>query len=120
LFEELKEHNETLTYEEFVLALNQLFAVLNVNQKRKILSWYTTFKRETSPVRRFDQTLVKKEFTFKPSISDATINLFNVTKRHSSKSFLERNNELLESRDQHLNGGKLSNLTEELKGNNIY
>lgn len=116
LIEELKEHNETLTYEEFVLALNQLFIVLNVEQKRRILNWYTAYKRENSPVKRFDQLNVNKGMTFRPNISEATINLFKETRRFSSKSFLERNNELLESRDKHSSLGKQLNLEDELKG----
>ena len=114
LFEELNEHSETLTFEEFLLALQQLFNVFNVDQKRRILNWYTFIKRENNTFKKNDY---KKDFSFHPKISEASINLYSTTERFTSKSFLDRNNDLLESREQHSNIGKQNNIEEELKGN---
>lgn len=113
LLEELKEHNESLTFEEFGLAINQLFAGYNVNEKRKVLSWYTEVKRQNSPKKlRFAGN---SDFAFKPTLTNNTAKIYQASNRYS-KDFIERNKELEATRETfHKNMVEIK-LAEETKG----
>ena len=52
IFIELKENEETLSREEFFLAIEELFKVLTVTQKRNLINWYVNQKRVTTSERR--------------------------------------------------------------------
>lgn len=114
LLEELKENNESLTKEEFLLAIAQLFNVLNVDQKRRILNWYTAIKRQNSP--RKNNSSVN--FSFQPVISENSSHLYQSSQRYS-KDFLERNLIFLENKDNYFKHKQEEKLEEEIRGKYI-
>jgi len=118
IFSELKEHEESLSREEFYLALDELFKVLNVHQRRSILNWYVEFKRKDSISRK--RTLVDtSNFTFHPYVSDNSQNYFHSSKRYS-KNFLDRNDELLNSRENYIKEKSQEKIQREIERNYIY
>lgn len=96
IFIELKEHEESLSKEEFFLALDELFKVLNIVQRRTILDWYVELKRADS-IRNKKMNSEKTEFTYMPNVSDRSTNIFNYSTRHS-KNFIDRNYDLINNR----------------------
>lgn len=89
IFMELKENHETLSKDEFFMAIEELFKVLTVAQKRDLINWYVNQKRVTTTERR-NNLKIDRQLTFQPKISENSYNFFNVSKRYS-KDFLERN-----------------------------
>lgn len=114
IFSELKEHEESLSREEFYLALDELFKVLNVSERRRILNWYVELKRAESLSRKrnIGET---NEFTFHPHISDKSHLYFNHSKRYS-KNFLDRNEEFLNTKDAYKQEKSKEKVQKELEG----
>lgn len=99
IFIELKETEETLSKEEFYMAIEELFKVLTVTQKRNLINWYVNQKRESTNERR-SLMKINPELTFHPKISENSSNFFSCSKRYS-KDFLERNRDLKISREDY-------------------
>lgn len=97
IFSELKEHEESLSRDEFSLALDELFKVLSVDERRRIINWYVELKRTQTHLRK-KSSAENAELTFQPKINDNSQNYFNFSKRYS-KNFLDRNDEFINSRD---------------------
>lgn len=114
IFSELKEHEESLSRDEFYLALDELFKVLNVQQRRCILNWYVELKRQDS-ISRKRVLIDTSNFTFHPHISENSQNYFNLSQRYS-KNFLDRNDELLNSRSIYKKEKSQEKLQKELEG----
>jgi hypothetical protein len=89
IFLDLKDNEETLSKEEFFLAMEELFKLLTVTQKRNLIDWYINQKRVTTNERR-KSILVNKELSFSPKISENSNFFYSCSKRYS-KVFLERN-----------------------------
>lgn len=89
IFVELQENEETLSKDEFFMAIDELFKILSVTQRRDLINWYVNQKRVSTNERRREMK-VNKELTFKPKISENSYNFYNCSKRYS-KDFLERN-----------------------------
>jgi hypothetical protein len=122
IINELKDHNESLTFEEFLLAIKQLFYVLNVHQKRTILTWYTSLKREESPRKKREELeFFKNQMTFcyKPTVTESSNRVFSNSKRHQN-SFIDRNLELLRSREDSVKRREEEKIRNELIGKEIY
>ena len=121
LLNEFSLHNETLNKEEFVLALDQLYNVLNVDQKRKLVNWYVQdVKRENSPRKRrsLEQTMDYR-FSFRPSISESSNKLY-INSQRFSKDLLERNNEFLKKRESYIQEKNEEKFNSEIKGKSNY
>lgn len=120
LLNEFSLHNETLNKEEFVLALDQLYNVLNVDQKRKLVNWYVKdIKRENSPrKRRSIETTMDYRFSFRPSISESSHRLY-VNSQRFSKDLLERNKEFIKKRESYIQEKNEEKISTEIKGKKI-
>jgi hypothetical protein len=115
LLNELKENNESLNREEFVMAINQLYNVLNFLQKRKFMDWYINdIKRENSPRKRRMQSQ-ENVMTFRPSILETTNQVFNKCERYS-KDFTTRNEEFLKKRQSYTEEVMKEKMNNEIKG----
>ncbi len=115
LIEEFASQNEALNREEFVMALDQLYRVVSVNEKRKMVDWYVQrVKRENSPRKR-RQTEGENNFSFRPRIYETSHKLFKDSQRHS-KDILQRNSELLKRRDTYIMQKNEERLADEIKG----
>lgn len=115
IFAELKEHDESLSREEFYLALDELFKVLTVQQRRSILNWYVDRKRVDS-ISRTRLLVDRSNFTFQPFVGENSHSYFSISKRYS-KDFLSRNNELLNARDSFYKEKSLEKFQKETEGN---
>lgn len=116
IFSELKEHDESLSREEFFLALDELFKVLNVQERRQVLNWYVESKRKESLARKkIIEEESKKDFTFQPLISDKSQSYFDCSKRYS-KNFLDRNEAFLQSKDVFKQEKSKEKVQKELEG----
>ncbi len=116
IFSELKEHDESLSREEFYLALDELFKVLNVQERRKILNWYMDLKRvETLKRKKSLEDERNSALTFQPLISDKTLSCFNYSKRYS-KNFFERNEVFLQSKEAYQQEKSKEKMQKELEG----
>lgn len=114
IFNELKEQEESLTLEEFYLALDELFKSLSVQQQRKILNWYVDRKRINSISRK--RVIVDiSNFTFKPFISERSHSYFSMSKRYA-RDFIDRNNDLLASRFLYYKEKSQEKLIKEIEG----
>lgn len=119
ILQELQEHNESLTYDEFMLALHQIFRVFNVEEKRTLLSWYSNLQRQNSPrkLRANSSTSSHVSFSFQPNLTENTKTIYDRSNR-ISKDFIERNNILLNSKQQYQEQMLTLKNQEELQGNN--
>jgi hypothetical protein len=89
IFLELKENEESLSKEEFFFAIEELFKLLTVTQKRNLINWYVNQKRVTTNEKR-KSFLVNRELNFYPKISENSNFFYSCSKRYS-KNFLGRN-----------------------------
>lgn len=115
IFDELGEHEESLIREEFYLALDELFKILSVEQRRNVLNWYIEKKRVDSISRR--RIIVDaSNFTFKPFISERSNRYFSLSNRHEG-DFIDRNHDLLTSRKLHFTEKSKEKMVKEMEGN---
>lgn len=115
IFDELKEHEEALTREEFYLALDELFKLLSLQQRRSILNWYVERKRVDSLSRR--RIIVDtSNFTFKPLISERSHTYFNLSKRHT-RDLILRNYDLITRRELYYKEKSKEKMVKEMEGN---
>lgn len=114
IFIELKENEETLSKEEFFMAIEELFKILSVTQKRDLINWYINQKRESTNEKR-RLLSENKELTFHPKISENS-NLFYSSSTRYSKDFLERNIDLNISRENYLRVKSKEKQEKELEG----
>ena len=117
LITEFSLHNETLNREEFVIALDQLYNVLNVDQKRKLVNWYVKeIKRSNSPRRKrtFAQS-VDSKFSFKPHVSEASSKVFDSSQRYA-KGMLERNKDHIKKKENYFQAKFEEKQSSEIKG----
>ena len=93
---ELKEDKYFLSKEEFILVLEQLFLLLNVDEKRRMINWYV--KGDEKSVRKRKSLVEQPNFiTFQPKIREKSHRLFEKCERYS-KDLLERNKDFLKNK----------------------
>jgi hypothetical protein len=116
IFLELKDNEETLSKDEFFLAIEELFKILTVTQKRDLINWYVNQKRETTNEKR-KQMKINKELTFKPKISQKSYSFYSCSKRYS-KDFLERNINHNKNKEEFYSTKSNEKYEKELEGKN--
>jgi hypothetical protein len=114
IFSELKEHEESLSKEEFYIALDELFKVLSVEERRKILNWYMELKRSESHSRK-KSIMDNTDLTFQPMICKNSHKYFDFSKRYS-KNFFDRNEELLHGKKAYKQEKSKEKMQKEMEG----
>jgi len=118
IFDELKEHEESLTRDEFYFALDELFRILSVHQRRTILNWYVEKKRVDS-ISRQRVILDSSNLTFKPFINEISNRYFSFSKRHS-RDFIQRNHDLISTKELYFHEKSKEKIIKEIEGNFIF
>lgn len=116
LINELSIHQEELNYEEFILAINQLYQVVSVDEKRKLVNWYVdNIKRQNSPRKKRASFNKSCDFAFKPVISESSEQIFQKSGK-IVKNFAQRNLEFIKKKENFINEKKIEKIENEFKG----
>lgn len=86
---ELKEYKEKLYKNEFFAAIEELYKLLNVKQKRDLINFYLNKKRFSTNEKRM-KNLENNDLIFKPKISENSEKYYRDSTRYS-KDYFERN-----------------------------
>lgn len=116
LINELKEQKEVLYFDEFLLAMEDLYKIINVDEKRKLVNWYVEgFKRENSPrKKRANSNSNIRNLFFKPKINEKSEKLLKESAR-MSKDFTQRNLEFVRKKEIFLNEKNSEKVKNEVK-----
>lgn len=113
IIEELQLNKLELNFEEFLLVIDHLYKIINVDEKRRLINWYLkNVKRDNSNRKR----QYSYEPNFKPCITDNSTKIYSNSKR-ISKDVYKRNAELLETKRKFLKEKTEEKLKNEIKGN---
>jgi hypothetical protein len=113
IINELRANNLNLNYQEFIMVIEHLYRVINVDEKRRLINWYVdNIKRGRSPkkTRTFSQ-----DFSFRPTITETSHKLYLKSKR-ISKDVFKRNTEFLEKKHNFIKEKNIEKLRNEVKG----
>lgn len=111
---ELKEDKYFLNKEEFILVLEQLFLLLNVDERRRLIDWYV--KSDERNLRKKKYTQAKENFmTFQPNVGQKTHRLFEKCERYA-KDLIQRNKEFLKNRENYYETETKNKIAKEIEG----
>jgi hypothetical protein len=105
IIEELKNQDETLTFDEFTIAMDQIFSILNVEERRTFIS--NLRERKKVPSQN------DNKFTFSPQINNKTQKVFSHSKKYS-KDLYERNQDFIKNKTQYVTSKKEEKINAEI------
>ncbi len=111
---ELKEDKYFLNKEEFILVLEQLYLLLNVDEKRRLIDFYVKSDERNLRKKKFTQN--KENFmTFQPKIREKSHRLFDKCDRYA-KDLILRNKEFLKNRENFFEVEQKNKVAKEIEG----
>jgi hypothetical protein len=112
---ELKEDKYFLNKDEFLLVIEQLYMMLNVDEKRRFIDWYV--KSDERSIRKRKHSLNNENFmTFQPKVREKSHRVFEKCERYS-KDLLERNNDFIKKRQSFMETEQQNKFAKEVEGN---
>jgi len=113
---ELKEDKYFLNREEFLLVIEQLYTMLNVEERRRLIDWYV--KGDERSVRTRKHSLNNDNFlTFQPKVREKSHRIFEKSERYS-KNLIERNKEFLKKKQDFMETEKQNKMAKEIECKN--
>jgi len=113
---ELKEDKYFLNREEFLLVIEQLYTMLNVDERRRLIDWYV--KGDERSVRTRKHSLNNDNFlTFQPKIREKSHRIFEKSERYS-KNLIERNKEFLKKKQDFMETEQQNKMAKEIECKN--
>lgn len=111
---ELKEDKYFLNKEEFLLVIEQLYMMLNVDERRRLIDWYV--KGDERSVRTRKHSHNNDNFmTFQPKIREKSHRIFEKSERFS-KDLIERNKEFLKKKQDFMETEQQTKIAKEIEG----
>jgi hypothetical protein len=121
---EMKEHGDSLNLEEFITAVNQLYYILNISQRRQLLNWFVNMKRSDSPRKRRSMEMedsVLKKFPFRPEVNSKNASqVLNSPSRSVHIDLFDRGSIFLKKRESIIQEKIEQKIKNETKGKLTY